>query len=314
MENEIIVVKQLPIIEEQLRTVRQNIQDRVGAVLAMECTEETYREVKKARAELTKQYKALEAKRKEVKARIEEPYKQFEAVYKACAGDIFTAADRQLADKIKTVEDGLRDQKGRAVYAYFVEYRQSLGLPEDLADFRWTGINVTLSASDKALKAQAKAFLDRLKDDLTLIDRYEYRDEILAEYRQCRNAAQAVDAVYNRHKQIEEERLRREAAAERLRQIDERAEEVMQVIHEQEDQFGAPEAMEAPAEELPVPVAEPIPDEEAAEEATSEPESEPAPEIVSIYSTAFRVRGTLDQMKALKKFLVDGGYTYEQLN
>ena len=42
MENtEIIVVKQLPIIEEQLRTVQQNIQALVNEVLAMDCTEDT---------------------------------------------------------------------------------------------------------------------------------------------------------------------------------------------------------------------------------------------------------------------------------
>lgn len=309
MENEIIVVKQLPIIEEQLRTVRQNIQDRVGAVLAMECTEETYREVKKARAELTKQFKALEAKRKEVKARIEEPYKQFETVYKACAGDIFTAADRQLAEKIKAVEDGLRDQKRKAVYAYFLEYRQSLGLPEDLADFQAAEINITLTASDKALKAQAKTFLDHLKDDLTLIERYEYRDEILAEYRNYRIAARAVELVYHRHEQIEEERRRREAAAEQLRQIDERAEEVMQAVREQEDQFRVPEPAEAPADEFHAPVVEPDSEENAAEEAPAEPEATPA----NRFAVSFRVVGTIDQLKAMKKFLIDGGYEYEQL-
>lgn len=49
MSNELIVVRQLPVIEDQLRTVHDTIQARVSAVLEMECTEETYKEVKKAR-------------------------------------------------------------------------------------------------------------------------------------------------------------------------------------------------------------------------------------------------------------------------
>ena len=104
MENtEIIVVKQLPIIEEQLRTVQQNIQALVNEVLAMDCTEDTYKEVKKARADLNAQFKELEARRKAVKSQIEAPYKAFETVYKSCAGDIFTDADHKLAQKIRAV-------------------------------------------------------------------------------------------------------------------------------------------------------------------------------------------------------------------
>ena len=68
MNNELIVVRQLPIIEEQLRTVRNTIQARVAAALDMECNEETYKEVKKTRSELNAQFRALEERRKAVKA------------------------------------------------------------------------------------------------------------------------------------------------------------------------------------------------------------------------------------------------------
>lgn len=307
---EIIVVKQLPVIEEQLRTVKMNIQRRVADVLGMECTEDTYKAVKRARAELNAEYRDLETRRKEVKAKIEAPYKAFEAVYKDCAADIYANADKELAKKIRSVEDGLRCEKGKTVAAYFNEYRQSLGLPEDLADIRFAGINITLSASDKSLKTQAKSFLDRLNDDLSLIETYENRDEILTEYRSCRNVAQAVRIVCDRHKQIEEERIRREAAQQSRRKIDERAEEVMAVI-KQEERLDMPESAEALAEEFHEPVPKAILEENVPGEARVEPQ---VPVYPQIYSVSFRVSGTLEQLKAMKKFLIDGGYTYEQLN
>lgn len=309
MENtEIIVVKQLPIIEEQLRTVQQNIQARVDAALAMECTEDTVKEVKRARAELNAQFKLLEARRKEVKEKIEAPYKAFEAVYKACAGDIFASADRALAEKIRSVEDGLRQNKAAVVRAYFDEYRQSLHLPADLADYRYAGINVTLSASEKALKAQAKAFLDQIFDDLSLMRRYPEFDEILIEYRSCRRAAHAVQIVYDRHRQIEEERRRRDEEQEAQRKAQEHAAKVEQVI-EEEEQLTMPEPAEAPADEFNAPVAEPVPEKNGSEKDTVEPESATTPK----YAVSFRVVGTMEQLKAMKKFLNEGGYEYEQL-
>lgn len=309
MENaEIIVVKQLPIIEEQLRTVQQNIQARVNEVLAMECTEDTYKEVKKARAELNAEYKDLEARRKDVKAKIEAPYKAFEAVYKSCAGDIFAQADRELAAKIRAVEDGLREKKSAAVRSYFEEYRDSLNLPDDLADYRYAGINVTLSATEKSLKAQAKEFLDRLRDDLSLIAAQPDPDEVLTEYRGCRNVARAVQIVRERHARIEAERRRREEEQEAQRKAQEHAAEVEQVI-EEEEQLSMPEHTEAPADEFHAPVAEPVPEENGPDEARMEPEST----TEKMYPITIKVTGTIEQLKALKKFMIEGGINYVQL-
>lgn len=308
MENtEIIVVKQLPIIEEQLRTVQQNIRARVNEVLAMECTEDTYKEVKKARADLNAQFNELEARRKVVKAQIEAPYKAFETVYKSCAGDIFTDADRQLAKKIRSVEDGLRKKRADTVRAYFDEYRESLNLPTDLADFNRAGINVTLSASEKSMKAQAKSYLDQIFDDLSLMHRYPEFDEILIEYRSCRRAAQAVQIVYDRHRQIEAERRRREEEQEAMRKTQEHAAEVEQAI--EEEQLSVPEPTEAPADEFHAPVAEPVPDEKGPDEDCAEPES--ASE--KMYPITIKVTGTIEQLKALKIFLIEGGINYVQL-
>ena len=294
MSADLIVVRQLPIIEDQLRTVRDTIQARVDLVLSMECTEDTYKEVKKARSELNAQYRELEQRRKEVKAQVEAPYKKFEEVYKAYAGDLFVEADRALAQKIYAVESGLKQKKAGKIRAYFEEYRESLGISADLVTFERAGIVVTMSASEKSLKTAAKDFLDRIAGDLELIATQEHKDEILVEYRKTLNASQAVTAVTNRHAEIERQRKMREEMAA-IAEQKKTAEDAVQKVAE------ATQPAEKPAEQ-PQAVMPPVVVERTED---ADPPKQ--------YETAFRVIGSIEQLKALKKFLVDGGYTYEQL-
>lgn len=282
MNSELIVIRQLPVIEEQLQQIKASIEARVGEALSLACTEDTYKAVKKARTELNKEYDELESRRKEVKAAILAPYERFEALYKECAGNIYAQADAQLKSRISEVEGGLRQQKQDEVATYFDEYRKSLDLDECFT-FAMSGIKVTLSDSRKALKAKAKDFLDRVAGDLALIETQEHKEEILVEYKRTLNISQAVTTVSDRHQRMEDERQRREqAAAVRTAKAEAKA-KVEEIVAE--------EAHVAP------PVA--VPTDEPAEE--------------RVYSTAFRVTGTMDQLRALKTFLTEGGYSYEQL-
>lgn len=298
MENGLIIVKQLPVIEDQLAAVKESITERVNQALSLVCTEDTYKDIKKVRADLNKEYAELEAKRKEVKTAVLAPYEKFEKVYKECAGDLYADADRKLKAKIAEVEEGLRQQKITAVCDYFVEYRESVGLTEDLVKYDDMGLKVGLSDSLTGLKKKVKDFLDHISDDLKAIESHEDKDEIMTEYRRGFNLANALSTVAARHKAIEDaKRLREEAEARRKAQ-EEREKELAAVIAAQTEQVApvaAPVAVEV-AQVVPEPVA--VPD---------------APEAEKTYSTSFKVTGTLDQLKALKKFLVEGGYNYEQL-
>ena len=282
-ETDLIIVRQLPVIEEQLQQIKSSVEMRVNKALSMVCTEQTRVDVKKIRSELKKEYEELENRRKAVKAAIMAPYEAFEAIYKDCAADLYTNADRLLAERIVAVEDDLRQQKSEEVKAYFDEYRQSLGLDGEFVFYETAGIKVTLTASLKSLKEQAKAFLDRIAADMAAIEVQEFKDEILVEYRKSLNFAVAVRIVNQRHKAIEQERQRREQAAADRAQRESNQKKVEAVI----------------AETAPVapPTVAPSPEPDATEQ---------------VFSTSFKVTGTLEQLKALKKFLNDGGYKYEQ--
>ena len=127
MDKSIIVVEQLPVIVERLHQIKEEVEQRTAEALALDCTEETYRDVKKERAELNKLFADFENRRKDVKKQILAPYEAFEEVYRECITVPFKLADTQLAGKINGVEDGIRDMKRTSLIEYYEEYRESLG-------------------------------------------------------------------------------------------------------------------------------------------------------------------------------------------
>lgn len=276
--NELIAVKQNPIIEGQPQTVKGQVEARVAQALSLACTEDTVKTVKAARAELNKEFQFFEEQRKEVKKQILTPYEHFESVYRECIADTYKSADSHLRARISEVEGTVKEQKRQEVEAYFDEYCAAKGI--DFIPFARTGIAVTLSVSLKKLKEQAKDFLDKVSDELALIDTQEHADEILLEYRGSLNVAQAIQIVAARHKAIEEERQRREREQEAARVRRESVQRVEEVLSP--------------------PIASPVTD--------------PAP-IISApgakKSMTFTVIDTAERLRAVKKFLDDGGYQYE---
>lgn len=277
MDKEIIAVKQLPIIVEQLHEVKAEVTAKVEQALSLICTEDTVKDVKKVRSELNKELKDYEDRREAVKTAIMKPYNDFEEIYKDCISDTYKKADAELKNKIDSVENELKEKKRIEVLCYFAELCEANRL--DFITFKNANINVTLSASMKSLKEQAKAFVDKIVDDLNLIDTQEHKDEILYEYKQSLNVSNAITTVANRYKAIEKAKAREEERKAREQAEAEAAAKVESVV-----ETVAPPTVE--------PIAPPVEEEKT-------------------YTLKFTVRGTMPQLKALKEFLNSGGYDYE---
>lgn len=277
---EIIEVKQLPIITEQLAKIKKQVAERVEKASALVCTEETVKEVKKARAELNTEFKAWEEKRKEVKTAVLTPYEKFETVYNDCISSSYKDADRILKKKIDDVEGELKAKKSEEVKAYFAEYLQSSNI--DFVTFEQSGINVTLSASLKSLKEAAKKFIDKVSEDLNLIGTFNNSAEILVEYKKTLNVSASITSVTARMQAIEAEKKRQEAEQERKEAEAKRAEEVKQAAEN-----NAPEVLEAPKE---APKVEKTDDQ--------------------VLTLRFQVTASRSKLKELKAFLDNGGYDY----
>lgn len=278
MIKDLIEVKQLPIIEEQLKNVSAVIDERVKNATSLVCTEETVKTIKELRAELNKDYKEFEAQRKMVKEQVLKPYNDFEDIYKKCISDKFRNADLILKGRIETVENELKAKKEQEIKDYFEEYKTAIEI--DFITYEQAKINVTLSASMKSLKEQAKTFIDKIADDLKLIETQEHKAEILVEYKQTLNVSNAITTVTNRFKAIEEEKRKEEQKVVHIEMNENH--EITKESHEQlEGIFNKP--LEQPKEEI----------------------------QEDILTLRFTVRGTRTKLKALKQFLESGGYEYE---
>ena len=235
MIDNIIVVKQLPVIEERLKDVKTDIESRTSAAVAMDCTEENYKDVKKIRAELNKEYKEYEDFRKAVKKTVETPYKNFEEVFKECVTDSFKAADSKLKAKIDNIEDGLKAQKRDDVLKFAEELKASYSL--DWLNINRVMPNVTLSASESSLIQKVSDELERINTDVQAITDIE----VLAEYKKSLSLAQSNLIVANRRKEIEEARLEAERKAQQ--------EEVKQEAEKKVEMLAPPVVEEKPPKE-----------------------------------------------------------------
>lgn len=269
--NELVKVTQLPVIEEQLRTAKEYVDKAVAEAMSLVCTEETVQAVKATRADLSRQFAALEEQRKAVKTAVLDPYNRFEAVYKECVSDAYRRADADLKQKISDVETGMKRQCEAGLREFYTELCAAHHI--DFVPFERTGVVVSLTDAKaktqppKKLREQLEEFVEGIAKGVDAISKMENADEIMADFRVTLNAMEAVGIVQERHRRIEAEKA---ARAEREEVQAREAEAVKKV-----------EAFAPPVEK--------------------------EPELVC----RFTVKATKSQLKRLKEFMNTEGIKYE---
>ena len=300
MENkmQVITLKQLPVIEEHLQLVKADVEARTNNAMQLVCTEETRGDVKKIRTELGKEFAAMEEQRKRVKEAIMEPYNRFEEVYKQCIADPYKKADAELKRRVDEVETGLKADKVKEIQGYFAELCKANSLP--WLRFEQMNLKIGLSTSVNGVKTALTSTVLKIAEEVQELSRHEDAAELLVEYKKSLNVALALSTVRARHEQIE---LQKQQEAERRAAFEQQQaaeEKVQQAIAEaQETQ---PDEVQPPVEEVPVPDEEPL-------AAMQEPEgTQPA-----VYEVKFAVRGTIEQLKKLKQFIMQEGMSYDDI-
>ena len=280
--NELIVVKQLPIIEENLRAAKEFVDKTVAEAMALVCTEETVQSVKATRTELNKQFAALEDQRKAVKAAVLDPYNRFEAVYKECVSDAYRRADADLKQKISDVEGGMKRQCEAGLREYYTELCAAYHV--DFVPYERTGVVVSMTDAKsktqppKKLREQLAIFVADVAQSVERISGMDHAEEIMADFKVTLNAMEAIGIVQERHRRIEAEKA---ARAEREAAREQEAAAVAKV-----EAFAPPVEQEQPAEV-------------------------PAPEPERVFRCKFMVRATKTQLKKLKEFMNTEGIIYE---
>lgn len=293
---QVITLKQLPIIEEHLQLVKSDVETRTRNAMQLVCTEETRKDVKSIRTELSNEFAEMENQRKRVKEAIMEPYNQFEAVYKECISDPYKKADAELKKRIDEVESGLKSDKEKAIRDYFNELCKANNLP--WLRFEQMGLKIGLSTSVNGTKTALTSTVLRISNEVLELSRYENAAELMVEYKKSLNMALALSTIRARQEQIELQKqyeAQRRAALEQQRAAEEKVQKAVSEAQETQQDAAEPpiEEVTAPTEEAPVAVQE---------------QAQP-----TIYEVKFSVRGTIEQLKKLKQFIMQEGMSYDDI-
>lgn len=297
---QVITLKQLPIIEEHLQLVKSDVETRTRNAMQLVCTEETRKDVKSIRTELSKEFAEMENQRKRVKEAIMEPYNQFEAVYKECISDPYKKADAELKKRIDEVESGLKSDKEKAIRDYFNELCKANNLP--WLRFEQMGLKIGLSTSVNGTKTALTSTVLRISNEVLELSRYENAAELMVEYKKSLNMALALSTIRARQEQIELQKqyeAQRRAALEQQRAAEEKVQKAVSEAQETQQ-----DAAEPPIEEVTAPT------EETPTEAPVAVQEQAQP---TIYEVKFAVRGTIEQLKKLKQFIMQEGMSYDDI-
>lgn len=207
MENEIKLV-QKPIISHELKAVGQSIAKRLEELNLpnLVANEDTLKYLKNTRATLNSEFDTLEKDRKLLKSALNEPYNEFEKVYKEEVTDRYTPALSLLKDKVSSVEIKIKDEKKEVIKDYFVELCLSENI--DFIHFDQMALDINLSTTEKTYKEKCNEFISKIKDDLGLIKSMEFEAEIMADYKLSLNASKSIQDVKDRKERERQEKER----------------------------------------------------------------------------------------------------------
>ena len=275
MDNTLMKVTQLPVIEEHLRSRKEQTEQRVAEAMSLVCTDETLTSVKNIRAEMNREFADAETQRKAIKAAIMEKYDSFESVYRECISDPYKRADADLKAKIDATESEIKSRCEEMLLGYF---RELCAVNEiDFLSFGQTGVKVDMASAraktPKKLMEQIKLKVDGVAQDMKTIGTMgENAPEIMVEYKNNLDLSLAISVVNERHRRAEEEReaVKRHTVSPAARAAGDTVAAAPQVVPKRVEQ--------AAVERLTV---------------------------------SFRVTDTRERLRLLKQFLVSNGYQYE---
>lgn len=275
--NEIITVEQAVKLTSRFDEIAAELDKKKARVKAMIVSEESRKDAKDIRATINKEAKAFATEFKDIKAVVLKPWNDIEDEYKRKIDAPYKEMDKLLKEEIDYIEDGLKEQKKTELLEYFEELKLALGV--DFVEFLDLNIKVGLTQSLTALKKEVKEQLEEVAKTVATINNMPESAEFLAEYKTNGfNLNEALRVVNEREiarqkaKELQEQ-MKAEAEAE-----ERRVAEMEQIVQEH-----APETVEVKIE----------------------------PKEEKVLCVGFKVYGSLEQLKALKAFLVENEYKFE---
>ena len=233
--NEIIRVETLPVIFQQLEVVGKMVDEELEKFKDIECTEENKQEVKKTRTSINSTLKIFEDKRKEIKNQVLEAYNQFNDKYELEVKTKLENASNDLKMKIDYIESTQLAEKDIELGNFIEEHIKANHLENILNNVaevvRLANLKVNLSSSMKSLKEGALTFIQRVANEVKLIELEETPSNLLYEYQQNGyDLTKAKLTLIERQRQIEELAKQREQVQEVIKQEEKIVEQVEEIV------------------------------------------------------------------------------------
>lgn len=205
--NELILIKQLPIIEQMLDEMSMEIDKKIDMAmnLALAEPDKVLSETKKMRAELNKELAELETARKNVKNEIMKPYLEFEEIYKAKISDKYKKADKFFKSRIDEIESAIKGNRKEKLMEYFEEYCKAQNV--ECINFEDMPLKINISGSDKSYRDKIKSWIDSVKADLQVIETAKDEQtklELLVDYKKDFDLQRAILEHDKKEREIEQ--------------------------------------------------------------------------------------------------------------
>ena len=201
--NELKIVQPL-VITGGFDEIKSKVEKRVNTALNLAVSIDNIKEVKKYKAELNKELKALEDERKRVKAEALKPYNDWEQKYKECVSIPYKEAEQKLKGQITEIEDLKKKEILNEVKDFFNGYLLTKSEEvQKLAKYEDMNLKILLSSNIKKLRETCTTYIDNVERDISIINNQQYADEVMYEYSKCHNVAFAIQNVVARHNVID---------------------------------------------------------------------------------------------------------------
>lgn len=179
-------------IDWNFEELKNEVAEKAAEYLNLVYSDDQIKEAKKDRANLNNFKKALDKKRKEVKAQVMEPYADFESKIKEITS-IVDQAVLNIDTQVKGYEEGLRAEKEKRckeIYAECIGDLDRIVSWETVFNPKWLNKTTT----EKAIREEIEAFREKVDRELKTIeaDTSEFVFEMKEEYLKTFDLARAM--------------------------------------------------------------------------------------------------------------------------
>lgn len=293
------------------------VKARVAAYQNVAYTEETMKEAKADRAELNKLAKRIEEGRKKVKDIVNEPYAVFEAELKEVT-QIIKDATGPIDQQIKEFENRQKEEKKQKLLTI---YQDNIGELEEVLPFEKIFDQRYLNSTFSFAKAsgEIKDKIQKVKTDLETINGMDSKyilnvkdvyvktldlSKAMAENKRLKELEEKLEADRIAKEEAEKKRLEKEAAEKaeaEAREVEEKP-TAQETATQTENSENEPEKEESVPESNYAGSVNTGTGQGVQNVFASDPQKR--------YKATFYCIGTLDQIKALGKFMKDSGMEY----